>query len=69
MHPDGDNTAAARALWNRVQRLVYDDQPYTFIAVPKELTAVDDRFCNLTPNAISFFADLDRWGVKPDCAR
>lgn len=63
------DTASARAIWNRVQRLVYDDQPYTFIAVPKELTAVDDRFCNLAPNAISFFADLDRWGVKPDCAR
>ncbi|MCI0451436.1 MAG: ABC transporter substrate-binding protein, partial [Candidatus Latescibacteria bacterium] len=63
------DTASARALWNRVQRLVYDDQPVTFIAAPKEITAVDDRFCNLHPNAISFFADLPRWGVKPDCPR
>lgn len=59
---------AARALWNRAQRLVYDDQPYTFIAVPKELTALDDRFCNVTPSALSFFVDLSHWGIKPDCA-
>ena len=41
---------------------------YTFIAVPKELTAIDDRFCDVAPNAISFFVDLEHWGVKPDCA-
>jgi peptide/nickel transport system substrate-binding protein len=62
------STAAARPLWNQAQRLIYDDQPYTFIAVPKEITAVDDRFCNVTPSAISFFVDLHHWGVKPDCA-
>ncbi len=62
------DAGSARALWNRVQRLIYEDQPYTFIAVPKEITAVDDRFCNISPSAISFFAHLSRWGVKPDCA-
>ena len=62
------DTSSARALWNRAQRMIYDDQPYTFIAVPKELTAVDDRFCNVTPSAISFFVDLHHWGVKPDCS-
>ncbi len=57
----------ARPLWNRVQQLIYDDQPYTFIAVPQEITALDDRFCNVVPNAISFFANLPRWGIVPDC--
>jgi len=57
----------ARTLWNRAQRLIYEDQPYTFLAVPQELTAIDDRFCNVMPNAISFFANLEAWGVKPDC--
>ena len=33
-----------RVLWSKVQRLIYDDQPYTFIAVPEEITAIDDRF-------------------------
>jgi peptide/nickel transport system substrate-binding protein len=62
------DVAGAKALWSRIQRLVYEDQPYTFIAVPHELTAVDDRFCNVKPNAISFFANLARWGIAPDCA-
>ncbi len=63
------DTASARAQWNRVQQLIYDDQPYTFIAVPKELTAVDDRFCDISPSAISFFVNVPRWGIKPDCTR
>jgi peptide/nickel transport system substrate-binding protein len=63
------DTASARALWNRVQKVVYDDQPYTFIAVPKEITALDDRFCNVTPSAISFFVNLAAWGIQPDCPR
>jgi len=60
---------SARGLWDRVQGLIYADQPYTFIAIPKEITAVDDRFCNIAPNAISFFANLPEWNVKPDCAQ
>jgi peptide/nickel transport system substrate-binding protein len=63
------DTASARALWNSVQRMIYDDQPYTFIAVPKEITAVDGRFCNVSPSALSFFVNVGEWGVEPDCAR
>jgi len=33
------------------------------------LTAIDDRFCNVKPNAISFFANLADWGITPDCSR
>ncbi len=51
----------AGAAGTSVQRLIYDDQPYTFIAVPMELTALDDRFCNVTPSAISFFVNLPAW--------
>ena len=60
--------ADARERWNEVQRLIYADQPYTFIAVPQELTAVDDRFCNVNPSAISFFVNLPAWKLAPDCA-
>jgi peptide/nickel transport system substrate-binding protein len=63
------DTASARALWDRAQRLIYEDQPYTFIAVPKEITALDDRFCGVNPSAISFFVHLPQWGVKPACPR
>jgi peptide/nickel transport system substrate-binding protein len=58
----------ARQLWARAQRMVYDDQPYTFIAVPQELTAIDDRFCHVTPSAISIFAHIADWRIAPDCA-
>lgn len=58
----------AGKMWNRIQRIIYDDQPCTFLAVPQELTALDDRFCNVKPNAISFFANLAAWGVAPDCS-
>jgi peptide/nickel transport system substrate-binding protein len=58
----------ARERWNQVQRLIYDDQPYTFIAVPMELTAVADRFCDVKPSAISFFVNLPAWRLAPDCA-
>jgi peptide/nickel transport system substrate-binding protein len=58
----------ARRLWARAQRMIYDDQPYTFIAVPQELTAIDDRFCHVTPSAISIFAHIADWRIAPDCA-
>jgi peptide/nickel transport system substrate-binding protein len=58
----------ARPLWSRVQRIIYHDQPFTFIAIPDEVNALDGRFCNVQPNAISFFANLRYWRVEPDCA-
>jgi peptide/nickel transport system substrate-binding protein len=61
------DAATAKPLWSSAQRLIYEDQPFTFLAVARELTAVDDRFCNVTPNAISFFANLAAWGIAPDC--
>ncbi|HEX5131265.1 MAG TPA: ABC transporter substrate-binding protein [Candidatus Krumholzibacteria bacterium] len=61
--------AAAGKLWDEAQRMVYADQPCTFIAVPKELTAISARFCNAKPNAISVFANLADWRIAPDCAR
>jgi peptide/nickel transport system substrate-binding protein len=57
----------ARALWSRAQRIIYRDQPYTFVAVPDEVHALHRRFCNVRPNAISFFANLRHWSVAPDC--
>ena len=58
----------AKALWGRAQRMIYDDQPCTFIAVPQELTAVDNRFCNVRPSAISIFTHIVDWRIAPDCS-
>jgi len=57
----------AKKIWSETQRAIYRDQPYTFIAVPQELTAIDDRFCNVTPSPISIFAHIADWRIKPDC--
>jgi peptide/nickel transport system substrate-binding protein len=56
-----------RELWSQVQRIIYRDQPFTFIAVPDEINVLHERFCNVRPNAISFFANLRQWRVAPDC--
>lgn len=57
----------ALALWSRVQRIIYDDQPFTFLLIPYEVNALDERFCNVEPNAISFFYNLRYWRSGGDC--
>jgi peptide/nickel transport system substrate-binding protein len=61
--------ARAKLLWSDAQRAIYLDQPYTFLAVPQELTALDDRFCNARPSPISIFAHIGDWRIKPECNR
>jgi peptide/nickel transport system substrate-binding protein len=61
------NRARARALWSQVQRTIYHDQPFTFLLIPDEVTALDRRFCGVEPNAISFFYNLPDWRVGEDC--
>jgi peptide/nickel transport system substrate-binding protein len=57
----------ARTLWSQAQRTIYRDQPVTFIGIPDEINVLNERFCNVRPNAISFFANLRHWRVAPDC--
>ena len=57
----------ARALWSSAQRIIYEDQPFTFIAIPYEVTAVRDRFCNVQPNAISALYHLREWRLGANC--
>lgn len=57
----------AKKLWSEVQRIIYYDQPFTFVAVPYEVNAVDKKFCNIKPNAISFFYNLRDWRTGDAC--
>jgi len=57
----------ARDLWSQVQRKIYQDQPFTFLLIPDEVTALDRRFCGVDPNAISFFYNLRDWRVGGEC--
>ncbi len=57
----------AKELWSQAQRIIYHDQPFTFIAIPHELNAAAERFCRVEPNAISFFYNLRDWRVGAAC--
>lgn len=57
---------AARKLWNDCQRIIYQAQPFCFIAVPYEIYALDRRFTNVEPNPITFFYNLEEWGITGD---
>ena len=46
---------------NRFQEIIMDEQPYTFLFVPKRLVAYDKRIQNVTFKLIG--ADRDRWWV------
>jgi peptide/nickel transport system substrate-binding protein len=59
--------AEAKRLWSQAQRIIYYDQPFTFIAIPYEINAADRRFCRVEPNAISFFYNLRDWRVGAAC--
>ncbi len=61
------NRSTAMELWRQAQRIIYADQPFTFLLIPHEVNALDERFCNVKPNAISFFYNLRGWRVTPDC--
>jgi peptide/nickel transport system substrate-binding protein len=53
----------AGALWHECQRLIYDDQPIFFLAVPNEVVALRAKFCGVEPNAHGFFVNLTDWWV------
>jgi len=56
----------ARKLWYASQRIIYDDQPIFFLAIPHEVVGLRKDFCGVEPNAHSFFVNLPEWHVG-DC--
>lgn len=61
------DTETARGLWYECQRIIYNDQPIYFLAVPYEILAVHERFCNVRPNGIGTFVNVRDWYVSDDC--
>ena len=58
---------AAGRLWYECQRIIYDDQPVLFLAVPYEVVGLRSRYCAVEPNAIGFFVNLPEWYVGEKC--
>jgi peptide/nickel transport system substrate-binding protein len=59
--------AEATRLWHECQRVIYEDQPIFFLAVPYEVVGLRKRFCGVEPNAHGFFVNLPEWFVSDDC--
>ena len=56
----------AKPIFCRVQELIYDDQPYTFLNVQRARNVVDARFKGVRQDAISMYHYLQDWWVSPD---
>lgn len=54
----------ARKLWSLIQRKIYYDQPFLFIAVPYEVTGLHGRFVDVHPSPASFFKGLRYWKIS-----
>jgi peptide/nickel transport system substrate-binding protein len=53
----------AKPLFYKAQELIYNDQPYTFLNVPRAVDVVDARFRDVKPDAISMYHYLYHWWV------
>jgi peptide/nickel transport system substrate-binding protein len=51
---------AARPLYDRLQKVLHEDQPYTFLWEPPRLIGIDARL-RATPSALSTFTGLADW--------
>ncbi len=57
----------ARPLFNRAQKIIYEEQPYTFLYVPNALFALNRRIKGAKPDPISVYHNLYEWwaGERP----
>jgi peptide/nickel transport system substrate-binding protein len=55
--------AKAKSLWWQAQEIIAEDQPYTFLYVPKRITFVHNRFKNVQTETIGWHYNLEQWWV------
>ncbi len=51
----------AAGIWKETQRLIYEDQPYTFLFWIDKVVVVNKKFRNVTPIALSALYNLEKW--------
>lgn len=56
--------AKAAVIWKDMQRLIYEDQPYTFLYWIDKVVAVNNRFQNVNPIPLSSLYKLEKWYIK-----
>ena len=56
----------ARKMWWRAQEIIVEDQPYTFLYVPKQITYIHKRLQNVQLQTIGWTYNLEQWWVPRD---
>lgn len=52
-----------KKIYFKLQELLAEDQPYTFLYIPYSLEAIDKRFRGIKPAAIGISYNIERWWV------
>lgn len=58
--------ADSAPIWQEMQQIIYEDQPYMFLWWRDEIVAVHGRFENASIDILSPFHHLPQWEVPPD---
>ncbi len=56
----------AKEMWWRIQEMIAEDQPYTFLYMPKDINFVHKRFQNVQMEAVGWGYNLEQWWVLKD---
>jgi len=57
--------SVAKGLWDEYQRLVIDEQPYTFLYFPERLSGVNKRVKGLVMDARGDWQNIKDWYIDP----
>lgn len=53
-----------KEIYSKVQRLIYEDQPYVFLYVPKSLVAVNKKVKGVEPKKAGIFYNIENWRIE-----
>jgi peptide/nickel transport system substrate-binding protein len=59
----------ALPLWQRYQRLISEDQPYTFLYFQQRREGIADRLRNVNPDARGDWVGVREWWIAPGARR
>jgi peptide/nickel transport system substrate-binding protein len=59
------DTAVARPMWNEYQRLLVEEQPYTFFYFPERLAGINNRLQGVVMDARGDWANIKDWYIDP----
>lgn len=55
----------ARPIWQQVQEILHDEQPWSLLYLQLPVTGIHERFRDCTPHALSLYEDIEEWWMVP----